>query len=174
MLTEQLNMNSLSRLREVVNIGRFIQTLANELIMSFIFALLTCPSLHISVFSIDWRFLDAERLNRQQNILVNLLEQRSKIINMSNSYVAFNWCLGALRVQYQYIGQDIFRERFQYGLGFFLFVASYLASIIACCYTIINYDQFTAFVASNTMLGVIQVIEMSYKRHRHTHTYTNW
>lgn len=76
----------------------------------------------------------------------------------------FNNCLHTLRIYYQILNQDIFdNKKSRCSLGFLVFLAFMATTISACIYTILNYDDLTAFSSMITVIGVIQVREQSKK-----------
>lgn len=74
-----------------------------------------------------------------------------------NPHQKFDWCIHITRRHFGALGQNIFRSYFQYEYGFILTAVIMIFGISGCVYTMIFYDEITAYSAAVICGGLSQV-----------------
>lgn len=79
-----------------------------------------------------------------------------------NSYQSFRWCLySMLRPIFKQIHLDIFKPKFQYTFGYFVFLSVLIAGILSFFYTAFNSEAFSVIPISPLAFSaaMLQVFE---------------
>lgn len=69
----------------------------------------------------------------------------------------FECCLRFLERSFDFIHQNVFNDRWQYSLGFFVYSLVFLITLFGCFYNIANNDRYSALNSFVVFSGISQV-----------------